>query len=151
MGRYGRVLYSFSPRYPDEIQVSFNNVVTIISDYENEITDWIEIDFNGKTGKIPKLYVEPYDLCGAEARVLHDFTPDDESGQFLRLEKGETIVILNYDSTGWDVGYSSKNNRVGAVPHNFVKILNPSSINDIKDVSLKEKLSKFSSIIIYFI
>ena len=134
MKKSGRVTYSFTPRFPDELQIFFNTIVTILSEESEAGSEWLEVECNGATGKVPRSYVEQIELFGAEAKVLFDFTPEDNSGQYLKLEKGETITILNYDSSGWDVGYSSKDNKVGAIPHNYIKILQPVGSAEIKEV-----------------
>lgn len=132
-----RVLYPFTPRFPDEIEVSFNNVVTVVSEESEAGKDWIEAEFNGKCGKIPRSFVESIQLNGVDATVLYDYVPEEDSGQFLRLEKNDSIMLLSYDHTGWDIGYSAKTSQVGVIPRNYVKIINPSTLDDIKEVSIK--------------
>jgi hypothetical protein len=139
-----RVLCSFVPRFEDELAVTFNNIVTILEDETNPAgNDWVLVEYKGEKGYIPKNFIEKYDIKGIEVKALADFKPEesDPKGQYLPFSKGEILTLLSYDISGWDIVY--KDSQIGAIPHTYIEILNPTDINDIREVKFSLKINIF--------
>ena len=132
MVQRARVLYPSTARYPDELELNFNNVITILPENGEAGSEWVYAEYRGQRGYVPRNYIELVDIQGVEVKVLSDFTPEQDNGQYLTLVESEYILLISYDPSGWDIAY--KDHQIGAVPHNYFELLNPSSPEDVRDV-----------------
>ena len=128
----GRIIFSMITKHDDELALSYNNVVELDEEEPKAGSDWYMGEYKGKKGLVPKNYIELVDIQGIEVNVICDYTPAEENGQYLHLIKGEKILLLSFDSSGWDVGF--KDSQLGAIPHSYIEIINPSSLFDVREV-----------------
>ena len=137
---FGRVKFDFTPRYADEIQVRFNDIVRIRQ--ASSVEGWTEVEFQGDTGLLPTEFIEPLSESyeGASAVALYSFShpKEPESGQFLRFAKGDEVLVVERPMSGWCVGVA--HSHVGLFPEGYVQYSAPATTADLEEVraSLQE-------------
>ena len=106
---FARLKFSFVPRYSDELEVRFNDIVRV-RNWETAVAGWSEAEFRGESGFVPTEFLQPlptpYEGASALASYAFAHPKDPDSGQFLRFEKGDEVLVIDRPESGWCVGIS---------------------------------------------
>ena len=133
-----RVKFPFNPRYEDELQVQFNDIIQVI-ELECGVEGWSEVEHRGVRGKIPTEYFQVLteEYFGAYGKSEHVFEHPDtpDSGQFLKFEAGEQILVVDRPPSGWCVGIH--NEHLGLFPDSFVTFPSHTQYSDVEEVIFK--------------
>lgn len=129
-----RVKFSFTHRNEDELDIKFNDIVRIISN--GCVEGWSEIEFQGKTGKVPTDYVQqipsPYEGAVGTAEFSFEHPKEADTGQFLNFAEGAEILVIDRPPSGWCVGiYKS---HIGLFPENYVTFPSAAKFEDFEKV-----------------
>ena len=131
------VKFTFSAKYEDEIDLKFNDVVTIMED-DIGVEGWCKILHGDKEGLVPKNYLSifhPILLSGITAIANYPFKHNDHSGQFLEFSRNEKIKVLSRHHSGWSKAFY--NNHIGLFPDFYVTYSLSASYDDLHEVFLK--------------